>query len=62
MDEGEKSGRRGINWGKATHDWREDRRDSMEDRKEWKERSPVGKKGGLPRDLSLIHISEPTRP
>ena len=22
----------------------------MEDRKEWKERSPVGKKGGLPRD------------
>ena len=50
MDEGEKSGHRGINWGKATHDWREDRRDSMEDRKEWKERSPVGKKGGLPRD------------
>ncbi|NJE74499.1 ATP-dependent Clp protease ATP-binding subunit [Pseudoflavonifractor sp. SW1122] len=50
MDEGEKSGHRGINWGKATHDWREDRRDSMEDRKKWKERSPVGKKGGLPRD------------
>ena len=50
MDEGEKSGHRGINWGKETHDWREDRRDSMEDRKEWKERSPVGKKGGLPRD------------
>ena len=50
MDEGEKSGHRGINWGKATHDWREDRRDSIEDRKEWKERSPVGKKGGLPRD------------
>ena len=46
----EKSGDGGINWGKATHDWREDRRDSMEDRKEWKERSPVGKKGGLPRD------------
>ena len=36
MDEGEKSGHRGINWGKATHDWREDRRDSMEDRKELK--------------------------
>ena len=40
----------GINQAKTTHDWRDDRRDSMEDSKEWKDCPATGKKSGLPRD------------
>lgn len=40
----------GIKARKLTHDWRDDRRDSMEDSKEWKDCPPKGKKGGLPRE------------